>query len=49
MLTAATPEYGGTQQKETDAEVLRKFVKSLPPGTILRHHIAGDIGKENKL
>jgi hypothetical protein len=42
-------ETADQEQKETDAEVLRKFVKSLPPGTILRHHIAGDIGKENKL
>ena len=42
-------ETADQEQKETAAEVLRKFVKSLPPGTILRHHIAGDIGKENKL
>jgi len=39
-------ETADQEQKETDAEKLRKFVKSLEPGTILRHHIAGDIGKE---
>jgi len=39
-------ETAAQDQKETDAQKLRKFVKSLRPGTILRHHIAGDIGKE---
>ena len=31
-------------QPETDGERLRSFAKSLPPGSVLRHHIAGDIG-----
>ena len=31
-------------QKETDAETLKKFVDKLPPRTIIRHHVAGDIG-----
>lgn len=34
------------QQDETDAEKLTRFVKSLPPRSIIRHHVAGDIGKE---
>ena len=29
-----------------DAEALRGFARSLPPGSFLRHHIAGDIGRE---
>lgn len=29
-----------------DAETLRTFARSLPPGSFLRHHIAGDIGRE---
>mgnify|MGYP001167694032 CR=1 FL=1 len=32
------------QQTETDGERLRSFAKSLPPGSVLRHHVAGDIG-----
>jgi len=31
---------------ETDAEHVRRFVKGLPPGSIVRHHVAGDIGQE---
>jgi hypothetical protein len=31
-------------QDETDGDRLRRFAKSLAPRTILRHHIAGDIG-----
>lgn len=31
-------------QKESDAETLKKFVSKLPPRTIIRHHVAGDIG-----
>ena len=31
-------------QEETDGDKLRRFAKSLAPRTILRHHIAGDIG-----
>ena len=30
----------------TDAQRLRAFVKTLPPRSVLRHHVAGDIGKE---
>ena len=29
-----------------DAEALRAFARSLPPGSLLRHHVAGDIGRE---
>lgn len=29
-----------------DAETVRNFARSLPPGSLLRHHIAGDIGAE---
>ena len=32
----------------SDAETHKAFVKSLPPRTMLRPHIAGDIGKESK-
>jgi hypothetical protein len=28
-----------------DAAALIKFAKSLPPGSMLRHHVAGDIGR----
>ena len=31
---------------QTDGEKLRAFVKTLPPRSIIRHHVAGDIGKE---
>lgn len=31
---------------KTDGERLRDFVKTLPPRSIIRHHVAGDIGKE---
>ena len=34
------------KQKETDGERLKAFVKTLPTGAIIRHHVAGDIGKE---
>lgn len=30
-----------------DAETLARFARSLPPGSLLRHHIAGDIGRES--
>ena len=33
---------------ESDSQVLKRFVKTLPYGQVLRHHIAGDIGKESK-
>ena len=29
-----------------DAEAIRRFAQSLPPGSLLRHHVAGDIGAE---
>lgn len=29
-----------------DAEAVRAFARSLPPGSLLRHHVAGDIGRE---
>lgn len=32
---------------ESDSQVLKRFVKTLPYGQVLRHHIAGDIGKES--
>lgn len=32
-------------QDETDAEKLKRFVSGLPPRSIIRHHVAGDIGK----
>ena len=34
------------QQCETDAEKVKRFAQSLPPGSIVRHHVAGDIGAE---
>ena len=30
-----------------DGHALQAFAKSLPPGSMLRHHVAGDIGREN--
>jgi len=33
-------------QDESDARAVRKFARRLPPGTILRHHVAGDIGAD---
>jgi len=30
---------------DTEAEALERFVEQLPRGTVLRHHIAGDMGK----
>lgn len=34
------------QPEETDGEKLRRFAKSLAPRSIIRHHVAGDIGAE---
>lgn len=31
---------------DTEAEALEQFVEQLPRGTVLRHHIAGDMGKD---
>ena len=33
------------EQLESDAEKIQRFASGLPPYTILRHHIAGDMGK----
>jgi len=35
-----------SQPDETDGEKLLRFAKSLPPRSIIRHHVAGDIGLE---
>ena len=35
-----------SQPNETDGEKLLRFAKSLPPRSIIRHHVAGDIGLE---
>ena len=34
------------EQCETDSEKVLRFAKSLPPRSIIRHHVAGDIGAE---
>ena len=39
--------YANQEQNETDIEKLKRFVAGLPRGSILRHHITGDIGKDN--
>lgn len=41
QATTETPDTG-----ETDGEKLLRFARGLPPGSVLRHHIAGDIGRE---
>lgn len=33
------------QPLANDAQALRRFARSLPPGSMLRHHVAGDIGR----
>ncbi len=33
----------------SDKKTLLQFVQKLPYGTNIRHHIVGDVGKENKL
>ena len=35
--------------KNSDKKTLLQFVQKLPYGTNIRHHIVGDVGKENKL
>ena len=35
-------------QSQQDINTLNNFVQELPYGTVLRHHIVGDIGKEKK-
>lgn len=37
-----------TERQQSDADALRAFVRRLNPRTMLRHHIAGDIGKAPK-
>lgn len=41
-------QWHGTRKsgKVDDAAALRSFAKSLPAGSMLRHHVAGDIGRE---
>ena len=39
-------ETANAQQEETDAEKVKRFAKGLPPRSIIRHHVAGDIGAE---
>lgn len=34
-----------SEQIETDGEKLMRFVSGLPPRSVIRHHVAGDIGK----
>ncbi len=36
------------EQEQTDGEQLRKFAKTLPPGSLLRHHVVGDMMKDEK-
>lgn len=40
-------QWHGTRKNgaANDAAALLEFAKSLPPGSMLRHHVAGDIGK----
>jgi hypothetical protein len=33
----------------SDKNKLKQFVQGLPYGTNIRHHIVGDVGKQNKL
>lgn len=41
-------QWHGTRKSgaANDAQELRRFARSLPPGSMLRHHVAGDIGRE---
>ena len=39
-------ETANATQDETDGEKLKRFVSGLPPRSIVRHHVAGDIGNE---
>lgn len=36
---------GEAQQHQTDGELLHHWVKTLPYGTKIRHHVVGDIGR----
>jgi len=41
-------QWHGTKKAKTDndAAAIKAFAKSLPTGSMLRHHVAGDIGRE---
>ena len=41
-------QWHGTRKSgaANDAQALRSFARSLPPGSFLRHHVAGDLGQE---
>ena len=41
-------QWHGTRKSgaANDADALRAFARSLPPGSFLRHHVAGDVGAE---
>lgn len=41
-------QWHGTRKSgaANDAQALRSFARSLPPGSFLRHHVAGDSGRE---
>ena len=45
---ANQPQQKIVSQSQQDIETLNNFVQELPYGTVLRHHIVGDIGKEKK-
>ncbi len=40
-------QWHGTRKagRADDPQALRDFARSLPPGSLLRHHVAGDIGR----
>jgi hypothetical protein len=40
-------QWHGTRKagRSDDSQALRDFARSLPPGSLLRHHVAGDIGR----
>jgi hypothetical protein len=47
-LTGPTAiQWHGTRKTgaANDADALRAFARSLPPGSMLRHHVAGDMGR----
>lgn len=43
----AAIQWHGTRKtgRADDAQALKEFARSLPPGSLLRHHVAGDIGR----
>lgn len=47
----AALQWGATAkqiQTQTDSEKLSDFIKELPPRSIIRHHVAGDIGLDTR-